>query len=333
MKVSFIIIALNAEKDLNNILENLYDQDYPKQLIEVILIDSGSSNKCKNIMIDYRNKYKNEYNNIIVEDNYKKYLPCGWNIALSLSSGDIIIRVDAHTIIRPDFIKRNVFNIKNGEFVSGGRVISINNEKTIISNIMMITDNSLFAGGVASFRRSKTKSYLNSVPFAAYRKEVFEKVGKYDERYFRTEDNEMHYRMRKAGYKLLFDPEIVTYRKARSTLKGLLRQKYGNGFCIGNTFLINPKCYSLRHLVPFIFFCVLITLLVISATSIYPIILLITTYTVLNILFSINTVTKLKQKWYYILFIPIIHFFIHISYGLGTLIGLTRYILRDKNNE
>ena len=88
---------------------------------------------------------------------------------------------------------------------------------------------------------------------AAYRKEVFEKAGNFNTKLLRTEDNEMHYRIRKAGYKLYCDPDIVSYQYARSNLRRMIKQKYGNGYWVGLTLGVCPGCISLFHLVPFAF--------------------------------------------------------------------------------
>ena len=86
-----------------------------------------------------------------------------------------------------------------------------------------------------------------------YRREVYDKVGLYNENLARTEDNDMSYRIGLAGYKMCCDPVIKTRRVIRSSFKALLRQKYLNGYWIGKTMGIQPKCFSLFHFVPLIF--------------------------------------------------------------------------------
>mgnify|MGYP002961198692 FL=1 len=88
---------------------------------------------------------------------------------------------------------------------------------------------------------------------AAYRRKVFESIGGFDERLARTEDNEIHYRMRKAGFKLCFDPEIISYQHIRPDLGKMLKQKYANGYWIGLTTGVCAPCLSLYHFVPFAF--------------------------------------------------------------------------------
>lgn len=89
---------------------------------------------------------------------------------------------------------------------------------------------------------------MKSLFHAAYRREVFEEIGHYNESLARTEDNEIHYRMRKAGFKLRFCPDIISYQHTRSSLPKMLKQKYGNGYWIGKTSKVCPGCLSIYHL-------------------------------------------------------------------------------------
>ena len=86
-----------------------------------------------------------------------------------------------------------------------------------------------------------------------FRREVIERVGLYDERLARTEDNDYFYRVREAGYKIRFDVRIQSKQIARSSLKRMLKQKYGNGYWIGRTMYVQPKCFRAYHFAPFAF--------------------------------------------------------------------------------
>ena len=196
MLVSFIIIAHNEEKNLKNLLEDLNGQTYPKKLIEVILIDSISSDNTKNVMNEFRNSNK-EFNKIIIKSNVKKILPCGWNIAISESKGDILLRVDAHSRIPKNFIEENVNCIKSGEKICGGYRENIILNKNHWKETLLLAEKSIFGSSIAPYRRNISKRYVSSIFHGAYSREVFENTGLFNENLARTEDNEMNYRIRK----------------------------------------------------------------------------------------------------------------------------------------
>ena len=257
MKVSFIVVAYNAGSKLENLLEDLKKQDYNHNDIEIILVDSNSSDNTKDIMMKFKEINKT-FSKVLVLDNPKKILPCGWNIALEASTGDLILRVDAHSSLPNDFISKNVNRIDMGEKIVGGHRISIIDENNAWQKTLLIAEKSIFGSGIATYRRKEREEYVSTLAHAAYSREVFKKVGGYDERLARTEDNEIHYRMKKAGYKFLLDPTIKSYHHARNSLSKMMKQKYLNGYWIGLTMGISPKCFSIYHFVPLVFVLALI---------------------------------------------------------------------------
>lgn len=162
--------------------------------------------------------------------------------------GDAIIKVDAHAVIPEDFVSKNVRVLETGEYICGGQRPNIIDKPTPFKETLLLAESSMFGSSIASYRNNPGKTYVKSLFHAAYRREVFEKVGFFNEELVRTEDNEIHYRMRKAGYKLCFDPDIISYQYTRSSLKAMLKQKYANGYWIGKTSKVCPKCLSIYHL-------------------------------------------------------------------------------------
>ena len=323
MKVSFIVVAYNAGSKLENLLEDLKKQDYNHNDIEIILVDSNSSDNTKDIMMKFKEINKT-FSKVLVLDNPKKILPCGWNIALEASTGDLILRVDAHSSLPNDFISKNVNRIDMGEKIVGGHRISIIDENNAWQKTLLIAEKSVFGSGIATYRRKEREEYVSTLAHAAYSREVFKKVGGYDERLARTEDNEIHYRMKKAGYKFLLDPTIKSYHHARNSLSKMMKQKYLNGYWIGLTMGISPKCFSIYHFVPLVFVLALIFSIIFAFVfSGIPLILLLGAYFTFNILNTIFSIISEKKHLDYLL-LPFIFFLLHLSYGWGTLYGLIK---------
>lgn len=324
MIVSFIIVALNAENVLNNILSDLEKQTYDHKKIEVVLVDSFSSDKTKSIMEKFKQKNLNNFIRVVILDNPKKILPCGWNVALKNSFGDIILRVDAHTRIPTDFIELNVKTQLEGHKICGGQVKSILLDESDWKKCLYIVEKSSFCGGASDFRKEGENRYVDTLGFASYNREVFEKVGGYDERLARTEDNEMHYRMRKNGYKFWLNTDIMSYRYLRSSLGKMIKQKFLNGKWVGLTLSISPKCLSKFYFAPFTFLIALLICIVLSATvtKVFLVALLVV-YFAAAIYSTIKCVSANKFKPTFIS-IPFLFFILHIAYGLGTLVGIIK---------
>lgn len=328
MKVSFVVIALNAASTLDALLACLGKQTYPHGNIEVLLIDSGSSDHTREIMLAFQNA-EHDFDRIVVLDNPKRTLPCGWNVALEALSGDAVLRVDAHVTFPPDFIERNVQNLENGENICGGKVISVPAEKTKWSITLNEAENSMFGGSFAAFRHADSARYVSTAAFAIYRKTVFDQVGRYNETLTRTEDNEMHYRMRQAGFRFFYDPAIISYRKTRATLRNLLKQKNLNGYWIGRTMGVEPRCFSLYHFVPFAFVLAVLGTAVLAAFGFkWPALLLWTAYLLADCAMTIFAVVGTKERNLYLLTLPLLFLLLHLWYGVGTLTGLAGMILR-----
>jgi len=167
------------------------------------------------------------------------------------------------------------------------------------------------------------KRKVNSIFHGMYRKEVFEKVGLADERLLRTEDNEFHYRVRKAGYDIIFNPEIESYQYIRPTFTKMIQQKFANGYWIGKVSHVYPKAFSIFHFVPFVFVLgIIFSLLMLPFTKLFAVLLAIA-YSLFTILITLMTIINNKFNATMLL-IPILLFLVHFSYGVGTLVGLVK---------
>lgn len=321
MIVSFAIVAYNEEKSLPQLLQDLENQDYPHEKIEVLLIDSMSTDATRQIMNQFREKAK-DFLRVEVLENPGKQIPCGNNVALEHYRGDAIIRMDAHASMPPEFIRKNVEVLESGEAASGGRRPNIIDGDSPWKRMILAAEQSMFGSSISSSRRSTKRMYPKSIFCGMYRREVFDRVGKYNELLPRSEDNDINQRIRQAGYRLCYSPDIVYYQHTRATLKGMLRQKYGNGYWIGKTMGINPKCFSIYHFVPLCFVLGILGTSLLWALG-YPLLgkLMWGAYGLL-VLFC--TAVELGKKPFNPanLLLPVMFLLLHVSYGVGTLIGL-----------
>lgn len=332
MIVSICVVALNEEMYIKELLIDLYNQTYDHKKSEIVLIDSGSEDNTKNRMLDFRNAYEGEYYSVQVLDNSKRIQAAGWNVAITNALGDVIIRIDAHSHIPKEFVAKNMKLHEDGEYVTGGVRPCLIRNPTPWKKTLLEVENSLFGSSIGVSRHSKQKKYVRSMFHAAYRREVFEKTGLFNEKLLRTEDNEMHYRIRKAGYKLCFDPDIVSYQYARSSLKSMVKQKYGNGYWVGITLKVCPGCISLYHFVPFAFVLGIVFVSILACFGIWQTAALMWGLYLLFIMLS-EVMTVVNRRGNRLIFLmPVLFFILHLSYGIGTVMGFLYLVKRQVKN-
>ena len=319
MKISFIVVAYNAAGSLGALLEDLLAQTIPHEQIEALLVDSASTDATRAIMLDFAKAAPFE---VKVLDNPKRWLASGINVALGAATGDAIIRLDAHARIPKDFLENNLRALERGEDIVGGCVLG-GAPSGAWESVLRTVDTSRFCGGAAPFRNGGEARYVDTLAYALYRREVYDKVGLYDERLRRTEDNDMHYRMRRAGYRFYFSPDIVSYHAARATMRGQLRQKWGNGYWIGRTMRIQPRCFAPRHLIPALFVLALLAGLLLIPVSVTPLCTLLLVYLAADIGFAVRSALgQERSRLLCLLTLPVLFPLVHIVYGAGTLLGL-----------
>lgn len=318
-KISFIVVAYNAAQSLDALLGDLLAQTVDPRQLEALLVDSASTDDTAQIMRRFAERAPFE---VKLLENPKRWLACGINVALRAATGDAIIRLDAHARMPKDFLQKNLDALARGKDIVGGSVIGAAPDNAWEA-VTRALDTSRFCGGAAPFRNGGEARYVDTLAYALYRREVYDRVGFYDERLRRTEDNDMHYRMRKAGYRFYFSPDIVSWHAARKTLRGQLSQKWGNGYWIGRTMRIQPRCFAPRHLVPALFVLALIALLLLFPLCRWPLLTMLTLYGALDLFFAAKSALEAPRgKLLTFICLPFLFPVVHIVYGAGTLCGL-----------
>lgn len=324
LRVSLCTIAYNEEAVLNGLFRDFSEQSYPHDKIEIILVDNASTDNTKQMMEEFANS-EYGFESVKIVDSTNKNQATAWNEALMHATGDVIIRVDAHSKIPRHFVAKNVFNINEGEDIVGGGRPNTTDGMTSWKFTLLAAEESLFGSSVADYRRAPgQKIYLDSLFHAAYKREVFEKVGGFNEDLGRTEDNELHYRMRMAGYKFCCCPEIISFQHTRNTLRKMIKQKYGNGYWIGLTTGVCRQCLNYFHYIPFVFLMALlfsILLWILGNPTLFAII--IAMYSMFNIVNTVGCLILKKPNIKFLL-LPFIFPILHLSYGVGTLVGLIK---------
>jgi glycosyltransferase involved in cell wall biosynthesis len=225
--VSIICPTYNEEKYNIKCIESILQQDHPVENMELLFVDGRSTDKTCEIITEYQGKYRF----IKLLDNPHKVVPYAMNIGIKNSTGNIIIRIDAHTFYPPNYIK-----------VLSEQLINLNVENVgvcCITDVLNKTPKTLaikevlshpFGVGNSMFRLGTDKIIeVDTVPFGCYRKEVFEKYGLYNEKLVRNQDIELNKRIKRGGGKIVLIPDTYCVYYARETFSALIKNNYQNG--------------------------------------------------------------------------------------------------------
>ena len=322
MTVSLCVIAYNEEELIGGLLEDISSQTYPHKLMEIVFVDNGSTDTTPAQLSAFEQMNK-DFLRVCICSQKKSNQACGWNTALCNAYGDVIIRIDAHARIPEDYVEQCVLELENGEDIVGGGRPCITRTKNDWSTTLLAAEECLFGSSIMGYRRKHDeKEYLSSLFHAAYKREVFEKVGGFNELLGRTEDNEIHYRMRKKGYRFACCPSITSNQYMRESFKAMIRQKFANGYWIGLTLFVSPGCLSVLHFAPF---CLVLGLIVSVIAAIRGSVFLLGLLSVLYIIFdAMITISAFSfegfnsKKPLLFLMFPALH----LAYGAGTLCGI-----------
>ncbi len=332
VKLTVAIVERNAAATIDHLLVDILGQDFPRRDLELLIVDGASTDgtlRCaegrlaKAADLTWR-----------VLQNPQLTLPYGWNIALAEARHPVVIRIDAHARIAGDFLSRCAAGIAAGHAIVGGTVVSEAGES--VNRFARAVEMSRFCGSAASFRRCTSPGYVDTLAYAAYQRSIFARVGGFDERLTRNQDNEMHCRMRKAGYRFFLDPSIRAHYLVRPTWRRILRQKYLNGYWVAIAASIRPGCVSTRHVAPFALFCGLAATLVLAVVgrTWVPPALLLCLYAIAGLWLAAADVRDGRMSLALLPVVPAFSLPVHLAYGWGTLVGLLgvpRFWLRTRN--
>lgn len=329
--VSVIIPCYNEEKHITNLLNALNNQKFLMNQVEIIIADGNSTDNTR-LKIDLF-KQDNPHLQIIILENHKKIIPAALNLAIQASRGDYIIRMDAHSLPNPDYLQRCVEQLQagNAENVGGLWLIQPASNTTIAKSIAFAASHP-FGVGDAKYRYSDEAAYVETVPYGAYKRELFDQIGLFDEHLLANEDYELNTRILQRGGRILFDPKIKTKYIARENLKALWKQYFNYGFWKFKMLQKYPQTIRWRQAIPPLFVVSIIMGSIIAVfVRIFRLILLIelTLYFGLMILSSLKIVKNEKSPGL-LIGIPLAMLTMHFGWGLGFLKSIF-YRLIDKN--
>jgi len=324
--VTVVVPMRNEEAYIAKCLRSIVEQDYPQDSLEILVVDGLSDDRSREIVEELRGQYPF----IRLLDNPRRIVPTAMNIGIKEAGGEVIVRVDGHCRLVPDYISQCVRYLEEtGVACVGGAIESIG--QTPMARAISLAMSLPFGVGDAYFRHAQKQKerYVDTLAFGAYRREVFNRIGLFDEELMRNQDYELNYRLRKAGGKILLTPAIKSYYYTRSSLGKLWSQYFHYGFWKVQMLRKHPRSVNVRQLVPPLFVLALLlsgALSAISSLATWVFALVVASYLSLSLSFSFSIAAH--RGWRYLPILPIIFACLHLSWGLGFLYSLAQLIFQ-----
>jgi glycosyltransferase involved in cell wall biosynthesis len=325
--VSVIVPCRNEVASIETCVCSILAQKQPDGDFEVLIADGMSDDGTRDVLA----RLAHESHRLRLIDNEQRIVSTGLNAAIRAARGKVIIRMDAHTQYASDYIWQCLETLRNTKADNvGGPWLA--RGKRYVSRAIAATFHSPFVMGGARSHDPHFEGPVDSVYLGCWRREVFDRIGLFDEELVRNQDDELNLRLTRAGGKIWQSPHIRSWYEPRSSLRGLAKQYQQYGYWKVLVIRKHQQPASLRHLVPGGFVFALLVLPVLA--MLWPVIAwcwlgMIALYSVL--ICTVAGVTAAQYGWSLYPLLPIVAAFYHVSYGCGFLRGLLDFVILKRS--
>ena len=324
--VSIIIPCRNEEKYITQCLDSLLRQTYPKEKMEILVVDGASEDATAAIA----QKFAHEHPHIKVIENPKRIIPAAMNVGIAAAKGEIILKADAHASYEKEYVSRCVHYLQkyNADNV-GGILTTLPGKDTTEAKAIAISLSHFFGVGTSPFRRAsgtKEPQEVDTVAFGCYKKEVFEKIGLYNEQLVRSSDMELNIRLRQAGGKILLVQDIKAFYYADPTFLSFWKHNFRDGIWAVYPLKFTRTLFRFRHFIPLVFVSFLLSTFLLSfLSSLFLSIFLISLLIYMLESLIVSSLLSLKEKKLaFVYLLPIAFACRHIGYGFGSIAGIVK---------
>ena len=222
--ISVILPVRNEERYIAACVDSIFSQDYPADQMEVIFVDGRSEDRT----VELLHAMQKEHPQIVVLDNPNRTVPYAMNIGIAHSSAPVIVRLDAHAEYPADYIRLSVETLLTKDCDNAGGVFETHGRGFMGEAIAEMLKTPLGVGN-ATYRLTTEDGYVDTVPFGCFKRALFDRIGGFDERMTRNQDNELNFRIRKNGGKIYLNHNIRVQYYCRDTMRGIMKMGYMNG--------------------------------------------------------------------------------------------------------
>jgi succinoglycan biosynthesis protein ExoA len=317
--VSVIMPIRNEAAYIECTLGAVLAQDYPHERMEVLIADGMSTDGTRDLIARVSG---NQDIPVAVIENPRRIVPTGMNMAILQARGEIVVRVDGHTVIEPDYVQQCVAALeRSGAENVGGPMRPVG--RNYLSKGIAIATSTPFGIGNSKFHYSDQEQFVDTVYMGAYPKDVLIRAGLYDDAFLRHQDYELNYRIQRNGGRILLSPAIRSHYYVRNSLSKLWKQYFQYGFWKARLLRRNPDSLKWRHIIPPLFVLSLLLGVLALLTLRDGWILLLSAFTLYSVFLGVATLVEAKLAYLrFAPILPVIFACLHVSYGLGVWSGL-----------
>lgn len=320
--LTVIVPIYNEEKYIACCLDSILAQDYPKDCLEIFLVDGMSTDATRRILEPYLRKYSM----IHLLDNPKRIAPCAMNLGIAHAHGDVLLRLDAHALYADNYFRVLTQKLRElcADNVGSPWYTDVLNKTPKTLAIREVLSHP-FGVGNSTFRTGANQVMeVDTVPFGCWPKEVFQKYGLYDERLVRNQDIELNKRILRGGGHIYLVPDTYCTYLARETYMAIARNNYGNGKWNILTVYYTKRfsSLSLRHFVPMSFVLSLVIppfLALWWSPFLWLTVMSVVLYLLSLSVVSVSLSCSRRLNAFYLMWTFVL---LHFSYGWGSLIGI-----------
>lgn len=330
--LSIIIPCRNEEMYISECINSFLKMDYPKELMEIIVVDGNSSDNTRNIV----QEIQSGNSNILLIDNPDLYTPYALNLGIKNAKNEYVMIASAHSDFSKIYLRElmNAIDHFKADGVGGTITTDVRNKNKRTLSICKVLSNK-FGVGNSMFRiGSDQPMRVDIVPFGIYKKDLLLEIGLYNERLIRNHDMELSKRLTSNEKKIYLIPTAKCRYFAREKFFGIFKNNFGNGYWVPLTIYITKhlNSLSLRHFTPLIFILSLILPVVLMFWL--PILGVISLISLFSYFITIIVESaRLKDNLTSFGYIFLAFLTLHFSYGTGSLLGLFRVNYLFNNNK
>ena len=246
--IDVVIPAYNEARHIDRCLDCVLAQDYPAELTRIYAVDAGGTDGTGEIL---RRRAEAEPRIVVLGGERRRWQPEALNLAIAQGDGELVARVDSRNFITRDYLTKAAAALaESGEDVAvvGGH--RDHRGETPFGEAVALAQTSRYGVGGSVYASTAERALVDTIPYGVFRRSALEAVGPFDEALPVSEDEDMTWRLRQAGYKILLDATLSQEYVTRPSFKAAFEQYRVYGRMRVRVVRKHPGYLRPYHLVP-----------------------------------------------------------------------------------